>query len=85
MVKIGKLKQFMYQPSGHDGQAGSGAHRDISTRPHLGTINVILAAPGKTGSRPSTVLSIAQPFIENSPPDSKRSKVGGLTNSELFR
>ena len=76
---MGKLKQFLYQPSEQGGQAGSGAHKDASTRPHLGTINVILATLGKTGSRPSKVLSIAQPFIEDSPPDLKRSKVGVRT------
>ena len=52
-----------------------GAQRDASIRPYLGTINVILAALGRTGSRPSKVLSIAQPFIEDLPPDSKRSRV----------
>ncbi|XP_075661702.1 uncharacterized protein LOC142631421 [Castanea sativa] len=34
-------------------QAGSGAQRDASTRPPLGTISVILAAPGRTSSQPS--------------------------------
>ena len=76
---MGKLKQFLYQPSEQGGQVGSGAHRDASTRPPLGTINVILATLGRTGSRPSRVLSIAQPFIEDSPLDSKRSKVGVRT------
>ena len=52
-----------------------GAQRDVSIRPYLGTINVILAALGRTGSRPSKVLSIVQPFIEDLPPDSKRSRV----------
>ena len=56
---MGKLKQFLYQPSEQGGQVGSGAHRDASTRPPLGTINVILATLGRTGSRPSRVLSIA--------------------------
>ena len=41
----------------------------------LGTINVILAAPGRIDSWPSKVLSISQPFIEDLPPDSKRSRV----------
>lgn len=58
------------------GQVGLGAQRDASTRPLFGTINVILAAPRRMGSRPSKVLSIAQPSIENSPSDSKRSRVG---------
>ena len=76
LVKIGMLKQFLYQPSGQGGQVGSGAHRNASIRSHLGTINVILAAPGRTSFWPSRVLFIAQPFIEYSPLDSKRSRVG---------
>ena len=52
-----------------------GARRDASIRPPLGTINVIIATPGRTGSRPPRVLSIAQPFIEDLPPDSKRNRV----------
>ena len=54
----------------------SGDQRNTSTRPSLGIINVILVALGRTGSRPSRVLSITQPFIEDSPPDSKRSRAG---------
>ena len=75
LVKIGKLKQFLYQHNGQGNQARSGAQRDAYVRPPLGTINVILAALRRTGSQPSRVLSIAQPFIEDIPPDSKRSKV----------
>ena len=70
-----KLKQFIYQPNRQGSQARLGARRDASIRPPLGTINVIIATPGRTGSRPPRVLSIAQPFIENLPPDSKRSRV----------
>ena len=61
MVKIEKLKQFLYQPNGQSSQTRSGAQRDASTRPPLGTISVILAALGMTGSEPSRVMSIAQP------------------------
>ena len=75
LVKIRKLKQFLYQPNGQDSQAGSGAQRDASTRPLLGTINVILTAPRRIGSRPSRVMSITRPFLEDLPPDSKRSSV----------
>ena len=70
-----KLKQFIYQPNRQGSQARLGARRDASIRPPLGTINVIIATPGRTGSRPPRVLSIAQPFIEDLPPDSKRSRV----------
>ena len=54
----GKLKQFLYQPNEQGGQVGSGSQRDTSSRPPLGTINVILATPGRTGSQPSRVMSI---------------------------
>ena len=74
LVKIGKLKQFLYQPNGQGSQARLGAQRDASTRPPLGTINVILVAPRRTSSRPSRVLSIAQPFAEDLRPNSKRSR-----------
>ena len=75
LVKIGKLKQFLYQPNGQGSQAKLGAQKGASKRLPLGTINVILATLGKTGSRPSRVLSITQPFIKDLPPDSKRSRV----------
>ena len=74
LVKIGKLKQFLYQPNGQGSQARLGAQRDASTRPPLGTINGILAAPRRTSSRPSRVLSIAQPFAEDLRLNSKRSR-----------
>ena len=75
LVKIGKLKQFLYQHNGQGNQARSRAQRDASVRPPLGTINVIFAALRRTGSRPSRMLSIAQPFIEDIPTDSKRSRM----------
>ena len=75
LTKIGKLKQFLFWPNGHSSQAGLGAQRDASIRPSLGIIKVILAAPERTSSRPSKVLSIAHPFIEDLPPDLKRSRM----------
>ena len=42
----------------------------------MGTINVILAIPGRTGAHPSRVLSIAQPCLEDSSSELKRSRVG---------
>ncbi|XP_030963685.1 uncharacterized protein LOC115984827 [Quercus lobata] len=57
LVQEGKLKQLLHHSSGRASQAGSEAHGDASSRPPLGTINVIFAAPGRTGSCPSRVLS----------------------------
>ena len=48
-VREGKLKQLLHHSSGLRGQANSGSQRDISSRPPLGTINVIFAVPGRTG------------------------------------
>ena len=41
----------------------------------MGTINVILAILGRTGSRPSQVLSIARPHVEDSTPELKRDRI----------
>ena len=75
LVKAGKLKQFLYQPNGQGDQAGSGAQRDASARPLLGTISVILATSRRTGSQPSKVMSVARPSADDSYPNSKRSRV----------
>ena len=41
----------------------------------MGTINVILATPGRTNTRPSRVLSVAQLPVEEPQPESKRAKM----------
>ena len=48
--------------------------RDATLRPHVGTINTILAAPGRTGGYPSRVLSVTQLPAEESQPGPKRAK-----------
>ena len=60
LVREGKLKQLLHHSSGLEGQANSGSQRDIPLRPPLGTINVIFAALGRTGSCPSRVMSVAR-------------------------
>ena len=70
-----RLKQFLYQPNEQGGQAGSGAQRDASTRPPLGTISVILATSGRACPQPSKVMSIAQPSTEGLSLDPKRSRM----------
>jgi len=54
---------------------GSGAQGNASLRPPLGTINVIFVALGRTGSRPSKVMSVARLTAENSKLDLKRARV----------
>nr|XP_023888732.1 uncharacterized protein LOC112000797 [Quercus suber] len=75
LVKMGKLKQFLYWPNGQGSQAGLGTQRNASSRPPLGTIRVILAALGRTGSFLSRVMSIDRLFAKDSTSDLKRSKM----------
>ena len=49
---------------------------DASSRPPLGTINVIFAAPGRTGSCPSRVMSVCCYLDEGSNSMSKKIKMG---------
>ena len=60
LVREGKLKHLLHHSSGHQGQTRQELQRDTILRPLVGTINVILAALGRTGTRPSRVLSVAQ-------------------------
>ena len=57
LVREGRLKQFLYHPSGQGGLAGSELRRDAFSRAPLGMINIILAISGRTGSYPSRVMS----------------------------
>ena len=60
LVQEGKLKQLLHHSSGQGSQANSESRKDIPSRPPLGTINVIFATPGRTGSCLSRVISIAR-------------------------
>ncbi|XP_030931106.1 uncharacterized protein LOC115956993 [Quercus lobata] len=75
LVREGKLQQFLYRPNRQRDQPRSGAQENASSRPLLGTINVIFATPGRTGSHPSRVMSIAQLQAEDHNPEPKRAKV----------
>ena len=59
LVREGKLKQLLHHYNGLRGQANSRSKKEIPSRLPLGTINVIFAAPGRTGSCPSRVLFVA--------------------------
>ena len=56
-------------------QIGSESRRYASSRPPLGTINVIFVAPGMTGSYPFRVLSVAWLFVEGPNSKPKRARV----------
>ena len=75
LVREGKLKQLLHYFSSQGSQANSESRRDVSSRPPLGTINVIFAAPRRTGSCPSRVMSIARLSSGDINQDPKRAKV----------
>lgn len=60
LVRDGKLKHLLH-PSSGQGQAGSRTHGVDPSKPPLGTINAVLAAPGRTGSWPLKVMSVGRP------------------------
>ena len=53
------MKQLLHHSSGLGGQTNSRFERETFSRPPLGTINVIFAAPGRTGLCLSRVMSVA--------------------------
>ena len=48
---------------------------DVSSRLPLGTINVIFAAPGRTGSCPSRVMSVSRSLVEEYSSMPKRARM----------
>ena len=75
LVRDSKLKQLLHHSSGLESQANSRSQRDTPSRPPLGTINVIFAAPGQTGSCPSRVMSVARLSSGDLNQESKRVRV----------
>ena len=75
-VREGKLKQLLYHSTGRGSQTGSKFWRDASSRPLLGTINVIFAAPRRIGSCHSRVMSLSFYPDEGSSSMLKRVKMG---------
>ena len=75
LVREGKLKQLLHHSNGLGGQANPGSQRDVPSRPPLGTINVIFATPGRTGSCPSRVMFVAHPSSGDTNQEPKRDRV----------
>ncbi|XP_030941707.1 uncharacterized protein LOC115973449 [Quercus lobata] len=74
LIREGKLKHLLHHSSGHQGQTHQEPQRDATLKPPVGTINVILAAPGRTGARPSRVLSMSQLPARESQSEPKRAR-----------
>ena len=75
LVREGKLKQLLHHSSGLGGQANSHSERETPLGPPLGTINVIFAAPGRTGSCPSRIMSVARLSSEDTNHELKRARL----------
>ena len=72
LIREGKLKQLLHHSRGLGEQANSRSERDT---PSMGTINVIFAAPGRTGSCPSRVMSVARLSSEDTSHEPKRARL----------
>ena len=65
----------MYQPNGQGDQARLGAQGNASLRSPLGTINVIFATLGRTGSHPSRVMFVTWLPVKDPDFDLKKARV----------
>ena len=74
-VGEGKLKSLLHHSSGQGNQTNSNSRKNASSGPHLETINVIFAAPRKTGSCPSRVMSVARLSSDEGVLEPKKAKV----------
>ena len=72
------MKQLLHHSSGLGGQTTSRPERETPSRPPLGTINVIFAAPSRTRSSPSRVMSVARLSSEGINQEPKRARMERL-------
>ena len=75
LIREGRLQQFLNRPNRQGDQSRSGAQGNVSSRPPLGTTNVIFAAPGRTNSHSSKMMSVARLPAENSNFEPKKARV----------
>ena len=66
---------MLHHSSKLGGQTNSRSERETPSRPPLGTINVIFAAPGRTGSCPSRVMSVARLPSQDTSREPKRARL----------
>ena len=75
LIGQGKLKSLLHHSSGQGNQTNSNSRKNATSRPPLGTINVIFVAPGRTGSSPSRVMSMAPLSSDKGVLEPKRAKI----------
>ena len=69
------MKQLLHHFSSLGGQTDTRPERENPSRPPLGTINVIFAAPSRTGSCPSKVMSVARLSSEDGSHKPKKARI----------
>ena len=69
------MKQLLHHSSSLGSQIDTRPEMENLPRPPLGTINVIFAAPGRTGSCPSRVMSVARLYSKDDSHEPKRAKL----------
>ena len=75
LIQEGKLKSLLHHSSGQENQTSSDSWKNAPSRPSLGTINVIFAAFGRTGSYPSRVMSVARLSADDDCSEPKRARM----------
>ena len=78
LVREGRLKHLLHHSGGRGGQTGSAFQGNAASKPPLGTINVIFAAPGRTRSCPSRIMSVSHYSDDEPNSVSKRIKTNIL-------
>ena len=69
------MKQLLHHSSSLGGQTDTRSERENPSRPPLGTINIIFAAPGRTRSCLSRVMFVARLSSEDGSHESKRARL----------
>ena len=75
LVGESKLKSLLHHSSGQGNQKNSNFRKSATSGPLFGTINVIFAALGRTGSCPSRVMPVAQLLSDEGVSEPKRAKI----------
>ena len=75
LVRECRLKQLLHHSNSLGTLTDTRSERGNPPGPPLGIINVIFAAPGRTGSCPSRVMSVARLYPEDDSHESKRAKL----------